>query len=245
MGRYTVPVVGAALILAGLVGALLAGSLAAQPGVPQPAPTPGSLPPGMVVPGGATDQMMGMMGAVMGVPRPPEARPMALGQAIELLERYREALGNPDLELAEVMEFEANYYAIVRERSTGVNAFEVLMDRYTGAIHPEPGPNMAWNTRYMMGGMMGPGMMARPGAPSVAPPMPVSPQEAVRRANQFLEGYLPGAEADDPKAFYGYYTLHIVRNGQITGMLSVHGQTGWVWPHTWHGTFLRERELGE
>ncbi len=92
-------------------------------------------------------------------------------------------------------------------------------------------------------GMMGPGMMAQPRAQVLAPPMPISPEEAVRRANQFLEGYLPRAWAEDPKAFYGYYTLHVLRDGEITGMLSVHGQSGWVWPHTWHGAFIQELEL--
>jgi len=39
---------------------------------------------------------------------------------------------------------------------------------------------------------------------------------------------LPGAATDEPDAFYGYYTLHVLRAGEIAGMLSVNGYTGQV-----------------
>ena len=73
--------------------------------------------------------------------------------------------GNPDLEIAEVMDFEYNFYAQVKEKSTGIHAFEILINKVTGEIAPEPGPNMMWNTKYgSMGyGMMGGGMMGGPG----------------------------------------------------------------------------------
>jgi hypothetical protein len=32
--------------------------------------------------------------------------------------------------------------------------------------------------------------------------------------------------------------LHFLNDGQIEGMLSVHGSSGDVWPHTWHGDFV-------
>jgi hypothetical protein len=43
-------------------------------------------------------------------------------------------------------------------------------------------------------------------------------------------------------AFYGYHTLHTVKDGEIVGMLSVNGYTGQVFPHTWHGELLRISE---
>ena len=48
---------------------------------------------------------------------------------------------------------------------------------------------------------------------------------------------------DEAEAFYGYYTLHILKNGQVEGMLSVNGYTGAVWYHTWHGPFLGMKEF--
>jgi hypothetical protein len=42
--------------------------------------------------------------------------------------------------------------------------------------------------------------------------------------------------------FPGYYTVHITKAGQISGMLSVNAYTGQVWFHTWHGTFVSSSE---
>ena len=59
-----------------------------------------------------------------------------------------------DLELAEVMEFSNHFYAEAVEEETGIGAYELLIDRYTGEVYPEMGPNMMWNEKY---GMMGSG----------------------------------------------------------------------------------------
>ncbi|MGQ9502694.1 MAG: hypothetical protein ACUVSF_10040 [Anaerolineae bacterium] len=108
---------------------------------------------------------MGMMGGGVGCPMmsggwagvDPDATPLTLTQARENVQKFLEATGNNDLELVEVMEFTGNFYAEVREKSTGIGAFELLVDRYTGQIYPEPGPNMMWNLKY--GHMGGWGMM--------------------------------------------------------------------------------------
>jgi hypothetical protein len=119
---------------------------------------------------------------------------LTMDQATEAAQRYVTAYGDPDLVLAELMEFSLNFYAEVEEKSTGLHAFEILINRYTGAVTPEMGPNMMWN------------------------------------------------KAD---TFYGYYTIHVLRDGQVYGMLSVNGTTGQVWYHTWHGDFIAMREFHE
>jgi hypothetical protein len=48
---------------------------------------------------------------------------------------------------------------------------------------------------------------------------------------------------DEAEAFYGYYTLHTLKNGQVERMLSVNGYAGAVWYHTWHGPFLGMKEF--
>jgi hypothetical protein len=89
-----------------------------------------------------------------------------------------------------------------------------------------------------MGGMMGGGWRSPGGE------MTVTPEQARAYAQAWLDANRPGttvaAEAD---AFYGYYTLHTLRDGQITGMLSVNGYTGAVWYHTWHGDFVGMQEF--
>ena len=37
---------------------------------------------------------------------------------------------------------------------------------------------------------------------------------------------------------FGCYTVHILRDSQIVGMLSVNGYTRQVFVHTWHGDLL-------
>ena len=53
----------------------------------------------------------------------------------------------PLLEVEEIMEFSSNFYVIVKEASTQNSALELLIDRNSGRIHQEPGPNMMWNTK--------------------------------------------------------------------------------------------------
>jgi len=161
----------------------------------------------------------------------------------EIAQEYVASYGNPDLEVAEIMAFDNHFYVQAREKNTGRYAFEFLIDRYTGATHPEPGPNMMWNTKYGhmsgsgWGSMMG-GMMGGYGGVSTGEAT-VTPEQAVEIAQKYLDSYQPRLEAsDEADAFYGYYTLHILDKGEVVGMLSVNAYTGSVWPHTWHGTYL-------
>ncbi len=168
--------------------------------------------------------------------------PITLDQAVRAAEQYLAAYGNPDLALTEVMEFSDNFYAEIMEQSTGIHAFEVLIDRYTGVVYPEPGPNMMWNIRYgHMGGMMGGGWGRQQ-----AGAMSVTPEQVRDIAQQWLDQYLPGiSAAQETDVFYGYYTIHALKDGQVFGMLSVNGYTGEVWYHTWHGDYVNIKELEE
>nr|HID14712.1 hypothetical protein [Anaerolineae bacterium] len=90
---------------------------------------------------------------------------------------------------------------------------------------------MMWNTKY---GHMGRWWGGTPGGE-----MTVTSAQARQYAQQYLDRYLPGTTvAEEADAFYGYYTIHVLRDGQIYGMLSVNGYTGQVWYHTWHGDFI-------
>ena len=161
-------------------------------------------------------------------------------QAKALANQYLTGVSS-DLKVKEIMEFSNNFYVRVEERSTGINAFELLVDRYTGRAMPEPGPNMMWNTKYgMMSGMMG-GMMGTSRGTAAAD-MPVTAQNASRYAQEWLDLNNPGAKVEDPDTFYGYYTIDVSKDGSPYGMLSVNGYTGSVWHHTWHGKFIETVE---
>jgi hypothetical protein len=110
---------------------------------------------------------------------------------------------------------------------------------------------MMWNTQYspmsnsgmgmagmmgMMGGGMMDGMMSG-FTPGVEPT--VSAEQAVELAQQYLDTALSGTtveETADP--FPGYYTIDVLRDGEIAGMLSVNAYTGQVFLHQWHGNFV-------
>lgn len=179
--------------------------------------------------GAGSSGITGCAGSTPAATPPGEAR-LDLEDAHEAVEQYLERSGLGHLRVGEVMEFSRNFYAIVEEPDTGVGAMELLVDRWSGLVGPEMGPNMMWNAKYgMMGRMMG----YRSGE------MRVSPEEAMEIAQQWLDLNLPGMQTEEhADAFYGYYTLHTLQNGRIAGMLSVHGTTGQVWYHTWHGEFL-------
>ena len=170
---------------------------------------------------------------------PTTSVPLSIQQALVATEAYVSNLEYNNLEIAEVMEFEHNYYAIVREQDTGIGAMEVLVDKKTGAVGPERGPNMMWNTRYGIHGRGG--MMGRGSGTNV-----LSTDDARVIAQRWLDANRPGVTVEehvDP--FYGYYTIHTLKDERIEGMLGVHGTAGQVWYHTWHGQFIRVLDRGE
>jgi hypothetical protein len=178
-----------------------------------------------------------------GPANPASAQPITFDKAVEAAQGYLKDYDNADLKLAEVMEFDNNFYVLVAEKTTGAGAFELLVNRYTGYVGPEPGPNMMWNTKYgpMAGrsgmmGMMGGNWNQQTG------PMTITVQQARTAAQGWLDANQPGAKlADDEMQFYGHYTMDFLKDGKTAGMLSVNGYTGQVWYHTWHGSFISEK----
>lgn len=182
--------------------------------------------PGPLAPGGCGGTGSGVGPGMMGWSTAPLSGTLTIEQARDAVEQYVARLGYSNLEVVEVMEFEQNFYAIVQESGTGIGAMEVLVDKASGAAGPEMGPNMMWNSRY--------GMHGRGNGTNT-----ISSDEAVQIAQRWLDTNRPGVQVEDADPFYGYYTIHTLKDGQIEGMLSVHGATGQVWYHTWHGPFIQ------
>lgn len=181
----------------------------------------------------------GMMGAWT---PPEELRPagdtLTLEEAVVVAEAYiAEWDTDQSLELGEIMQFSNHFYGEAVEVDTGRGAFEFLIDPQTGVVVGEPGPNMMWNLRYGMNMMMGMGLWHSPTAEARS--MTVTADQAQEYAQAYLDDVLPGTQVDDEvDMFYGYYTLHVLRDGEIIGMLSVNGYSGQVWLHHWHGDFV-------
>lgn len=202
--------------------------------------------PGAVCGGGSFGRGMMGWGTQQGMPCSGVSPSPVAGQAISLdeagtaVERYLDRTGYTGLAIEEIMEFEYNFYALVREADTGTGAMELLVDRSTGAVSQEMGPNMMWNAEYGMMGRGGRrGMM---GGYAASGEMTVSAEQAGRIAQGWLDDNMPGRAAGEADTFYGYYTFHFLKDGVIDGMLSVHGSSGDVWFHSWHGAFIRMAE---
>jgi hypothetical protein len=165
--------------------------------------------------------------------------PLTIDSAVSVAQQYVASLTNKDLTVDEVEEYAQNFYVLVKEKSTGLGAFELLINKYTGSITPEMGPNMMWNTKY---GMMSSGMMGGLTETQTGP-MTVTVDQAKTYAQQFLTANYPGTTVGDVDTFYGYYHMDVLSAGNTFGMLSVNGYTGQVWYHTWHGAFIQVVEL--
>jgi hypothetical protein len=187
---------------------------------------------------------MGMMGGMNLAVYAPTAKPIPDAKAMTQLEAFATRYG-ADARVKDVMVFGENVYAqIVDAKGAGLG--ELLVDRYSSVVQPEPGPNMMWNSRFGMG-WGGSGMMN--GSPNTGMMNP-SPRQTVATvryaqtaaqalATGFLSGFLPGAKVHDGQAFPGYYTFDFGRT-EVEGMLSVNALTGEIWVHTWHGPFITE-----
>jgi hypothetical protein len=171
----------------------------------------------------------GMMGGQAGTSN---GKPITLAQAQQDVQQYIAKTGKPNLAIDEVMEFQNNYYAIVKDTTTNQGAFEVLVNKSTGVVFFEYGPAMMWNTEYSLANNM-------MGYEQPTGTMTVTPAQAQHLAQQWLDKHQAGSTTETPDQFPGYYTLHILKGGKITGMLSVNGYSGQIWNHTWHGAFVQ------
>jgi len=208
--------------------------------------------------------MMGNGGNMMNSYNNANVTPLTIDQSKAAAEKYLANLNDSDLEIVEIMVFDNNSYVVVKETSTGIGAFELLVDPVSQIAYPEHGPNMMWNLKYsglnheyMMdgyGGMMGNGgrmgnsntMMQgwdNTSYTDITTEMTVTPEQAIEYAQKYLDANITGAvAATDPMQFYGYYTLDFEKDGQVASMLSVNGYSGQVFLHTWHGSFIEEAE---
>ena len=144
-GLNNMMLVGAALLGAALLGTVLAQGMMGQQDNGQ-----GRMGAGMMGSG------MGMMSTYA-----PSSRPISQDEARRRAAGFAARYG-PGVKIRDFMVFTQNYYVQIVDARTGAGLAELLVDRYTGVVQPEFGPNMLWNTRFGMGGnagMMGGAMM--------------------------------------------------------------------------------------
>ncbi|WP_292387864.1 peptidase M4 [Methanosarcina sp. UBA5] len=153
----------------------------------------------------------------------PESKPVTQDEALKSMQNFSRQYGS-NLEVEDFMVFSGNYYAVLKDTNSSQYIAEVLVDRYSGSVYPEPGPNMMWNTRFGAG-------RTTTGGPEY------DLAEAENLTKDFLGGYLPEAQIMESNEMPGYYTFDFGRQ-DIEGMLSVNAYNGQIWVHTWHGSYL-------
>jgi hypothetical protein len=170
------------------------------------------------------NMMMGnmMMGNMMALYYP-ESKPITQDVALKNMESFARQYGS-NIEVEDFMAFSSNYYAVMKDTANGQDIAEILVDRYSGSTYPEPGPNMMWNTRYGAGRVQ-----AGSSGYDLA--------GAKKLAEDFLTGYLPGAQIQESHEMPGYYTFDFGRN-ETESMLSLNAYSGQIWVHTWHGSYI-------
>lgn len=148
-------------------------------------------------------------------------------QAEQIGNSFLASLNNSSLTIGDFDEYSSNFYLSIVDKSTGSGVLEVLIDRFTGSVYPEP-QSMMWNKKYggMMGNYLGSGSMT------------VTSDQAKKIAQEFLNVTYPGTTVGGVDTFPGYYTMETTFNGQTYGMLSINGDTSAIWYHTWHGEFI-------
>jgi hypothetical protein len=174
---------------------------------------------------------------------------LTLEQTREAALAYVDKTGLKGLVIQEIMLFSRNGYVIIAEEDTGTGAFELLIDPATQTAFLEYGPTRMWNLKYSRRGAVPSGCrMAGFSQPEDVTAgklnsqftMPFSAEDA----SEIAQDYLTHSQTDhqgtaEITAFYGYYTIDIEDEDGIIGMLSVNGFTGEVFPHSWHGDFIK------
>jgi hypothetical protein len=183
---------------------------------------------------------------------------LTINDAATIAQSYVTQLGNSNLSVSEVDEYSQCFYAQVIEKNTGAGAFELTINKTTGAVSAEQGAMMEWNTKYgidskgMMGylttgtngGMTGTGGMMTwlRGTPTTN--MAVTMDQAKTDAQQYLNTNYPGTTVGQTTTFYGYYTMQVLKETNYYGMMTVNGQTGQVIYCSWLGTFMQRMVIG-
>lgn len=155
-----------------------------------------------------------------------------------IAEDYLSSTGDSDLTFTGYIEYAPGYAVGFKEKSTGLHAFEIYIDKQSESVYLEMGPYMMWNAKYGHMGMMG-GYSYNPTAQ-----MPISEKKAINLAEDYIKGYFPKATVDkDAETFYGFYEFVIKVNGKPFSHLFINGYTGQYWYFNPHGRIFQIKKF--
>jgi hypothetical protein len=127
--------------------------------------------------------------------------------------------GYADLVVDSVAEYDNGFYALVKEKASGKPALEAFVDPTYGTVSAGRGPEMGWNTKY---------------GKSLHWPLPsgktITADEAKKVAEQWLDRSRTTAKYDlKVVELPGYYSVQLLENGKLAGVMAVNAYTSQVW----------------
>ena len=74
--------------------------------------------------------------------------------------------------------------------------------------------------------------------------MAISMEQAKAIAQQYLDANDTGTTVGQVTTYYGYYTMQVLKDGNVVGMMGVYGTSGQVMYYSWMGTFMQQKVIG-
>jgi hypothetical protein len=171
---------------------------------------------------GVGDMMSGMMGNTIAYGYLDILNPIATPQEARTVVQGFIDLAHSDLKISELWEYETAYKAELSD-TNGAKAFDLIVDKLTGAVSPEMGMSMMLNASYGMS-------LYKAGSFGIN--LTLTPQQATAVAQTFVNKNALGYTLDAQETYPGYYKFH-TRAGAGFGMdIMVNGYSGEIWMNT-------------
>jgi hypothetical protein len=139
-------------------------------------------------------------------------------------------LANSSLKISALWEYETVYKAELSDTNDAM-AFDLVADKFTGAVSPEMGMSMMLNASY------GKSLYK---TSSFGKKLVLTPQQATTIAQQFVAKNALGYTLESPDIYPGYYKFH-TKVGTEFGMdIMVNGYNGGIWMDTFLGLPLNQ-----
>jgi hypothetical protein len=132
---------------------------------------------------------------------------------------------NSSLQISELWEYGTVYKAELSD-TKGAMAFDLIVDKFTGAIMPEMGMSMMLNASY------GKGMYK---TPAFGKSLTLTQAQATGYAQAHIDNNKLGYTIETPEIYPGYYKFHTTTATGFGMDIMVNGYNGGVWMNTFLG----------
>lgn len=129
---------------------------------------------------------------------------------------------NSGLQISELWEYGTAYKGEISD-TIGAKAFDLIADKFTGAVTPEMGLSMMMNASY------GSSLYKMP---AFGKYLSVSPDQAKGYAQSFVDKNGLGFTLGTPETYPGYYKFHTTSSTGFGIDIMVNGYDGGIWMNT-------------